>query len=198
VFGVGLAGVQAVVKLAEEFVEQVALGLAVPVFGRAAGIEVATGTGRAAQRGQCPNGADRGEPLVFDMPSCHHGFLVAGAGDRGRCGEGFQPAGVGEAGAVVADLGQHLGTGQVPQAGKAISWSEESSRHRERGAESVGFVIELVGVQAVMQLAEELVEQVPLRLGVTVPVVSASSVMRVGSRRRAQRAEGPQEGIVRW
>jgi hypothetical protein len=68
VFVVGLAGVQAVVKLAEEFVEQVALGLAVPVFGRAAGIEVATGTGRAAQRGQCPNGAGRGEPLVFDMP----------------------------------------------------------------------------------------------------------------------------------
>jgi hypothetical protein len=57
----------------------------------------------------------------------------------------------------------------------------------------MGFVVEPVGVQAVMQLAEELVEQVPLCLGVTVPVVSASPVMRVGSRRRAQRAQGPQE-----
>jgi hypothetical protein len=51
----------------------------------------------------------------------------------------------------------------------------------------VGFVVELVGVQAVMQLAEEPVEQMPLRLGVTVPVVPASPIMRVGSRRRAQR-----------
>ena len=52
------------------------------------------------------------------MPMQHNGFLAAGAGDRRGSGEGFQPAGVGEAGAVVADLGQHPGTGQIPQAGK--------------------------------------------------------------------------------
>lgn len=45
VFVVGLAGLQAVVQLAEEFVEQVSLGLAVPVSGGAAGIEVAAGSG---------------------------------------------------------------------------------------------------------------------------------------------------------
>ena len=42
---VELAGLQAVVQLAEEFVEQVSLGLAVPVSGSAAGIEVAAGSG---------------------------------------------------------------------------------------------------------------------------------------------------------
>ena len=40
-FVVELDGVQAVVKLAEEFVEQVPLGLVVPVPGGAAGVEVA-------------------------------------------------------------------------------------------------------------------------------------------------------------
>ena len=117
-FVVELAGLQAVVKLAEEFVEQVSLGLAVPVSGGAAGIEVAAGARRGAQRSQRPDRADRSQAPVFDMPVQHHGFLAAGAGDRGGAGEGFQPAGIGEAGAVVADLGQHPGTGQVPQAGE--------------------------------------------------------------------------------
>ena len=53
-FVVELAGVQAVVELAEELVEQVPLGLVVPVSGGAAGIEVAAGTRRAAQGGQRP------------------------------------------------------------------------------------------------------------------------------------------------
>ena len=57
-FVVGLAGVQAVVQLAEEFVEQVSLGLAVPVSVGAAGIEVSSGAGRGAQRCQCPDRAD--------------------------------------------------------------------------------------------------------------------------------------------
>ena len=118
-FVVALAGLQAVVELAEEFVEQVSLGLAVPVSGGAAGIEVSSGAGRGAQRRQRPNRADGGQAPVFDMPMRHNGFLGAGAGDRGGPSEGFQPAGVGEAGAVVADLGEHPGTGQIPQARKA-------------------------------------------------------------------------------
>jgi len=77
----------------------------------------------------------------------HNGFLAARAGDRGGSGEGFQPASIGKPAAVIADLGQHPGTGQVPQAGKDISWSEESSRHRERLAKCMGFVVELVGVR---------------------------------------------------
>ncbi len=117
-FVVELAGLQAVVQLAEEFVEQVSLGLAVPVSCGAAGIEVSSGAGRGAQRRQRPHRADGGQAPVFDMPMQHNGFLAAGAGDRRRTGEGLQPAGVGEAGAVIADLGQHPGTGQIPQAGK--------------------------------------------------------------------------------
>ena len=62
----------------------------------------------------------RGQPPVFDMPVQHNGFLAAGAGDWRRSGEGFQAAGVGEPCAVVADLGQHPGAGQVAQAGE--SW----------------------------------------------------------------------------
>jgi hypothetical protein len=54
VFDVVLAGLQAVVELAEEFVEQVSLGLVVPVSGGAAGIEVAAGTGRGARPGPAP------------------------------------------------------------------------------------------------------------------------------------------------
>ncbi|MDR3660344.1 MAG: hypothetical protein P4L86_08080 [Mycobacterium sp.] len=43
-FVLGLAGLQAVVELAEELVERVSLGLVVPVAGGAAGVEVAAGT----------------------------------------------------------------------------------------------------------------------------------------------------------
>ena len=56
-FVVELAGVQAVVQLAEELVEQVPLGLVVPVSGGAAGVEVAASIRRGAQRSQRP---DRG------------------------------------------------------------------------------------------------------------------------------------------
>jgi hypothetical protein len=71
VFVVELAGLQAVVQLAEEFVEQVSLGLAVPVSGGAAGIEVAPGARRGAQRCQCPERADGGQPAVAGS-RCHH------------------------------------------------------------------------------------------------------------------------------
>ena len=67
-FVVELAGLQAVVKLAEELVEQVSLGLVVPVSGGAAGAVVAARARRRAQRSQRPDRADGGQPLVFDMP----------------------------------------------------------------------------------------------------------------------------------
>ena len=118
-FVVVLAGLQAVVKLTEEFVEQVSLGLVIPVSGGAASVEVAAGARRGAQRSQGPDRADSGQSPVLDMTVQPNGFLPAGAGDRGGSGEGFQPTGIGEAGAVIADLGQHPGAGQHPQAGKA-------------------------------------------------------------------------------
>ena len=118
-FVVMLAGLQAVVELAEELVEQVPLGLVVPISGGAAGVVVATGARRRTQRSQRPDRPDGGQASVFDMPVQHNGFLAAGAGDRCGSGERFEPAGVGEAGAVVADLGQHPGTGELPQTGEA-------------------------------------------------------------------------------
>jgi hypothetical protein len=119
VFVVGLAGLQAVMQLAEEFVEQVSLGVVVTVSGGAAGIEVAATAGGGAQRSQRPDRADGGQAPVFDMAVQHNGFLAASAGDGGRAGEGLEPAGVGQAGAVITDPGQHPGTGQHPQPGEA-------------------------------------------------------------------------------
>ena len=49
----------------------------------------------------------------------YHGFLAAGPGDRRGAGEGFEAAGVGETAAVLTDLGEHPGTGQVPESGEA-------------------------------------------------------------------------------
>jgi hypothetical protein len=77
-FVVEAAGLQAVVQLAEEFVEQVSLGLVVPVAGVAAGVEVSARSGRCAQRAECPDRTDGGQALVFDMPMQHNGFLAAG------------------------------------------------------------------------------------------------------------------------
>src|SRR5258708_25844292 len=91
-------GLQAVVQVAEEFVEQVPLGLMVPVAGGEAGVEVSARSRRCAQRAECPDRADGGEALVFDVPMQHNGFLATGAGDGRRPGVGLESAGVGEAG----------------------------------------------------------------------------------------------------
>jgi hypothetical protein len=113
-FVVELVGLQAVVKMADELVEPVRLGLVVPVSGGAAGVVVAAGSWRG-QRSQCPDRADRGESPAVDMAVQHNGFLAACAADWCRSGEGFEPSGVGEASSIVADLGRHRGAGQVPQ-----------------------------------------------------------------------------------
>src|ERR1700760_2523085 len=104
-FVVELAGVQAVVELAEELVEQVALSLVVPVSGSAAGIEVAAGSRGGTQRCQCPDRADSVKAPVFDMAVQDNGFLAAGPGDRGRSGDPFEAAGAGHTGRGVTGLG---------------------------------------------------------------------------------------------
>jgi len=109
---VELAGMQAVVELTEELVEQVSLGLVVPVTGSAASIEVPTGSRGGAQRGQRPDRAHSVEATVLDMTVQDNGFLTAGPGDGRGSGERFESAGVGEPGAVVPDLCEHPGTGQ--------------------------------------------------------------------------------------
>ncbi len=119
VFVVEPPGLEAVVQLAEELVEQVSLGLMVPVPGRAAGVEVVACTRRSAQRGQSPDRAHRGQSPVLDVPVQDNGLLAAGAGDRRRSGVGLQPARISEAAAVVSDFGEHPGAGQLSEAGKA-------------------------------------------------------------------------------
>ena len=110
-----LSCLEAVVELPEELVEQVPLGLVVPVSGGAARIEVSPCAGTGAQRTDRPGVPDRGQAPVLDMPVHHDDFSTAGAGDRGGAGVGLQSAGVGEAGAVVSDLGEHPGAGQQPE-----------------------------------------------------------------------------------
>lgn len=76
----------------EEFVEQVSLGLVVPVSGSAAGVVVAACPWRGAQRSQGPDRADGGQPPVRDMPVQDNGFLAAGASDWCRSGKRLQAA----------------------------------------------------------------------------------------------------------
>src|SRR5690606_5520972 len=71
---------------------------------------------------------------------------------------------------------------------------KKSSRHgqtRRGGGEGVLFVEELPGLQAVVELADHAVEQVPLRLGMPVSVVAPSPVVGGGSGRGREGGEGP-------
>lgn len=115
---VELAGVQAAMQLAEKFVEQVSLWLVLPVFGGAAGIEVAAGPWGGAQRCQGPDPADTVEASVLDMAMHYYGFLASGTGARHGSGERPQTAGVDDTGTVVSDLCEHPGTGRHPQGGE--------------------------------------------------------------------------------
>jgi hypothetical protein len=63
--GVGLPGGQAVVEHAQQPVEQVALGGGVPVSGRAAAVIVGAGAKRGPERGERPEIAHGGQPLVL-------------------------------------------------------------------------------------------------------------------------------------
>jgi hypothetical protein len=137
----------------------VPLGLVVPISGGAAGVVVATRARRRAQRSQCPDWADGGQAPVLDMAVQHNGFLPAGEGDRGGSGERFESSGVSEAAAVVADLGQHPGTGELSQAREDISCYEESSSQRRCRRERAPFVVALTGLETVVQLAEELMNR---------------------------------------
>ena len=65
-FVVAGAGLQAVVQLSEELVEQVSLGLPVPIPALSASLEMSFGAGRGAQCGQCPDGACGCETIVLD------------------------------------------------------------------------------------------------------------------------------------
>jgi hypothetical protein len=109
----GLAGLQAVMQLAEHLVEQVSQGGGVAVAAVSASAVVAlSGAGVDAGRGG-PNPADGGEAVVFDPAVGDGRDLAGGPGDRRGSGVGLQCAVVGESVTVVADLGEDPGAGQV-------------------------------------------------------------------------------------
>lgn len=80
-FVIGDTGLQTVMQLAEELVEQVTLGLAVPVSAFSSSVVVAFGAGGDAQRRQCPDRSYGGETVVFDAPVGHDGLFAAGPSD---------------------------------------------------------------------------------------------------------------------
>ena len=104
---------QAVVELAEEFVEQVSGSCGVPVAMVAALSIVLACPLMGGGGGECPHPADIGQPVVLDLPVGDADGPPGGAGDRGGSGVGLQRTGVGEPGVVIADLSAEPGTGRV-------------------------------------------------------------------------------------
>src|SRR5271166_314769 len=115
-----LSGLQAVVDLAEEFVEQVADGGAVAVAVFSPAPVVLTGRGAVGGRGEGPDPAGGGESVVFDVAVGDADGASGGPDDGRGSGVGLQCAHVGESGAVVADLGEHPGAGRVGEDGKLV------------------------------------------------------------------------------
>lgn len=87
-FVVAQSGLEAVVELAKELVEQVPLGLTVPVSGCAAGVEVSAGAGRGLQRRQRPDRDDDVQAFVLDVAGEPDDLAAAGAGDGRGTGVG--------------------------------------------------------------------------------------------------------------
>jgi hypothetical protein len=119
IFVVTGAGTEAMVQLPEKLVEQVSLGLLVPVSAFLSALEIPFGSGRGFQSYHRPDRAAAGQTAVFDPPVRVHGLLAAGAGDEGGPSESLQPTGVTELSSVVADFGQYPGADQGADSGEA-------------------------------------------------------------------------------
>ena len=87
---------QAVVELAEEFVEQVAGGGSVAVAVFSPPPVVLAGGLAVGGRRERPHPADVGEPVVLDMAVGDRDGSPRGAGDGCRSGVGLQRPGIGE------------------------------------------------------------------------------------------------------
>ena len=110
---VGLAGLQAVVELAEHAVVEVAQGCGVAVAVVAACQVVSAGGSFAAGRDERPDESDGGKSVVLHVPVSDADAAPRGFGDGRRPGERLQCSGVGESCSVVADFGEQAGTGKV-------------------------------------------------------------------------------------
>src|ERR1700752_875457 len=102
-----LPGLQAVVELTDHAVEQVPLGLGVPVAPFTPSPVVGVGSGRGPERGEGPEEARRDESVVLDEAASDVVLLAGSTGDRCGACIGLQGAGVGEAVTVISDLGQY-------------------------------------------------------------------------------------------
>jgi hypothetical protein len=114
-----LPGLEAVVDLAQEAVEQIPLGGRVPVSCATSTSVVLVGSFEALQGREGPEESCCHEPVVLDEPPAHVGLLPGGAGDRRRAGVGLQRPCIGEAGTVIADLRQNSCSQLDAEAGEA-------------------------------------------------------------------------------
>lgn len=119
-FVVAGAGLEAVVQLSEELVEQVSLGLVVPVSAVSAGLIVAVGSRGCFERRECPERAGGGEAVVLDASVGDDGLLAAGTGHGCRSCESFEATCVGESCSVVSDLGEDPSAEKRSQAGERV------------------------------------------------------------------------------
>jgi hypothetical protein len=110
---VGLAGLRAVVELAEHAVVEVTQGGGVTVAAFAACQIVIAGGSLAADGSERPDESDGGEAVVFHLPMGDADAAPGGLGDRRGPGERLQRSGVGEWCSVVADFGEQACTGEV-------------------------------------------------------------------------------------
>lgn len=97
------------VELADEAVEEVALGGCVPIAVGSSALVVGFGSGGGAEGGEGPEVSGVAESVIFDVAAADVAFFAGGAGDGGGACIGFQASGAGEACAVVSDFGEDAG-----------------------------------------------------------------------------------------
>ncbi len=101
-----LTGLEAVVQLAEELVEQVALGADMPVAVVSSPLVVGPTRKIVEQRRAHPCVACRGDSVVLCAAVANMVTLAGVSGDRRRAGIRFECSSIGEALGIVADFGQ--------------------------------------------------------------------------------------------
>lgn len=97
-----LLGLEAVVELAEEAVQQVPLCGGMPVAMLTSASVVRVGSGGGGEGGEGPEEAGVDQAVVLDEPAADETLLARGPGDGGGSGVRLQRPGVGEPCAVVA------------------------------------------------------------------------------------------------
>src|SRR4051794_9887890 len=103
-------GLEAVVQLAEELVEQIALSADMPVAATSSCLVVHSAGEIVLDCGTHPDVACGCDPVVFGAPIGNVVTLAGGSGDRCRAGIRLEGTGVRETVGVVAHFGQEACT----------------------------------------------------------------------------------------